>query len=60
MVLGIILLNSKYHYLGALSAFRQAICRCSPGTGVVFHSDQGVQYACQAFRDLLKEHKFVQ
>jgi transposase InsO family protein len=44
----------------ALNAFRQAICRRSPGTGVVFHSDQGVQYACQAFRDLLKEHKFVQ
>ena len=44
----------------ALKAFRQALWRRSPGSGVIFHSDQGVQYACQAFRDLLKEHKFVQ
>ena len=43
-----------------LKAFRQALWRRSPGSGVIFHSDQGVQYACQAFRDLLKEHKFVQ
>ncbi len=44
----------------ALNAFRQAICRRNPGTGVIFHSDQGVQYACQTFRNLLKEYKFVQ
>ncbi len=44
----------------ALKAFRQALWHRSPGSGVIFHSDQGVQYACQAFRDLLKEHKFVQ
>jgi len=43
-----------------LKAFRQALWRRSPGSGVIFHSDQGIQYACQAFRDLLKEHKFVQ
>ncbi|MGR3293334.1 MAG: IS3 family transposase [Candidatus Scalindua sp.] len=43
-----------------LKAFRQALWRRSPGAGVIFHSDQGVQYACQAFRDMLKEHKFVQ
>ncbi len=29
-------------------------------SGVIFHSDQGVQYACQAFRNLLQQHKFIQ
>ncbi len=43
-----------------LNAFRQAIWRRRPGCGVIFHSDQGVQYACQVFRDLLKEYKFIQ
>ncbi len=43
-----------------LNAFKQALWRRKPESGTVFHSDQGVQYACQAFRDLLKEHKFVQ
>ena len=29
-------------------------------SGLIFHSDRGVQYACNDFRDLLKEHKAVQ
>ena len=28
-------------------AFKQAICRRQPPSGVIFHSDQGVQYASQ-------------
>ena len=43
-----------------LNAFKQAIWRRRPQSGVIFHSDQGVQYACQAFRDLLQQHKFIQ
>lgn len=43
-----------------LNAFKQAIWRRRPQSGVIFHSDQGVQYACQAFRDLLQHHKFIQ
>ena len=43
-----------------LNAFKQAIWRRRPPKGVIFHSDQGVQYACQAFRNLLHRHKFIQ
>jgi len=44
----------------ALNALKQAIWRRRPPQGVLFHSDQGVQYACQAFRKLLQQHKFIQ
>ena len=43
-----------------LDAFKQAIWRRRPQAEVIFHSDQGVQYACQAFRDLLHHYKFIQ
>ncbi len=43
-----------------LNAFQQALWRRRPGHGIIFHSDQGVQYACTAFRNLLKEYKFIQ
>lgn len=43
-----------------LNAFKQAVWQRRPGSGVIFHSDQGVQYACNAFRDLLQHHKFIQ
>ena len=43
-----------------LNAFKQAIWRRRSQSGVIFHSDQGVQYACQAFRDLLQQYKFIQ
>jgi len=51
------------HRLGqdlVLNAFQQALWRRRPRHGIIFHSDQGVQYACKAFRNLLKEHKFIQ
>ena len=44
----------------AVNALKQAIWRRRPPKGVIFHSDQGVQYACQAFRKLLQQHKFIQ
>jgi len=43
-----------------LNALKQAIWRRRSQSGVIFHSDQGVQYACQAFRDLLQQYKFIQ
>ena len=38
----------------ALDAFTMAATTCRPGTGLSHHSDQGVQYACQAFQAALK------
>jgi len=43
-----------------LNAFQQALWQRKPGCGVIFHSDQGSQYACKAFRELLHNHKFIQ
>jgi transposase InsO family protein len=43
-----------------VNALKKAIGRRRPPKGVIFHSDQGVQYACQAFRKLLQQHKFIQ
>ena len=51
------------HRLGqelVLNAFQQAVWRRRPESGVIFHSDQGVQYACRAFGDALQQHKFIQ
>lgn len=41
----------------ALSALRMAFHERRPGPGVVHHSDRGVQYACGAYTDLLRQHQ---
>jgi putative transposase len=51
------------HCLGqdmVLQALRQALLRRGPVPGLIFHSDQGVQYACQAFRELLIQFRIIQ
>jgi len=51
------------HCLGqdmVLQALRQAVLRRGPVPGLIFHSDQGVQYACQAFRELLAQLRIIQ
>jgi len=40
----------------AVAALRQAIDLRQPPPGLVHHSDRGVQYACRAYLDLLREH----
>lgn len=44
----------------SIAAFRQAIARCAPGEGLIFHSDQGVQYACGDFTKELDEYNITQ
>lgn len=41
----------------ALAALRMAIARRGPAAGLLHHSDQGVQYACDAYRRLLAAHR---
>ena len=41
-------------------ALQMGIWRRRPEKGLMIHSDQGVQYACDDFRNMLKKHRFVQ
>ena len=41
----------------ALGALRQALRQRQPQAGLVHHSDRGVQYASQAYTDLLQQHQ---
>jgi transposase InsO family protein len=40
----------------AVSALQMALKRRRPGSGLVHHSDRGVQYACSEYTELLKAH----
>jgi putative transposase len=42
----------------ALSALQMAIDARRPPPGVIHHSDRGVQYACDAYRAMLRQHGF--
>jgi len=41
----------------AVSALRMALDERRPASGLVHHSDRGVQYASRAYTDLLKQHE---
>ena len=41
---------------GMADALKMAIARRKPGEGLLHHSDRGVQYACELYRDLLERH----
>ena len=43
-----------------VAAFRQAVARRSPQPGMIFHSDQGVQYACREFTNILAGYGITQ
>ena len=41
-------------------ALKNALVDRKVGSGIIFHSDQGIQYASESFRKLLKENGFIQ
>jgi putative transposase len=43
-----------------LTALSRAVRNRRPSSGLIIHSDRGVQYACSDFRKVLKKHKYVQ
>lgn len=49
-------LDSSLHTELVLKALRMAIAERHPGAGLVHHSDRGVQYASQAYIELLQQH----
>jgi putative transposase len=59
LVVGWALSSSLSHEM-VVTALKRAVRTRRPGKGVVFHSDRGVQYACNDFRKELDNHGFVQ
>jgi putative transposase len=53
-VVGWALSRSMHARDTVVAAWRMAMVNRPPSTGLIFHSDRGVQYACKEFRDLLK------
>jgi len=43
-----------------LRALRQSLQRRRPAEGLMIHSDRGIQYASRAFREILRDHGFIQ
>jgi transposase InsO family protein len=43
----------------AVSALRMALGARRPAPGLIHHSDRGVQYACEAYREVLDAHGLV-
>ena len=58
-VVGIQMGSSQTHHL-ILEAFEQAIEHRNNPKDFIFHSDRGVQYACDHFRSILKEKSIAQ
>src|SRR6476661_6110213 len=42
------------HAGGAVQALQRALVKRRPAKGLIHHSDRGVQYACQSYRDALE------
>jgi putative transposase len=42
-----------------LTAWRHAVATRRPGPGLLHHSDRGVQYACTAYQQVLRQHDAV-
>jgi transposase InsO family protein len=53
-------MSDSLHATVALDTLRMAVARRNPPSGLVHHSDRGVQYACRECRDLLEEHGMAQ
>jgi putative transposase len=59
MVVGWALSRSLKREL-VIDAFWRAVWRRRPQRGLIVHSDRGCQYASAEFRELLKQHGFIQ
>ncbi len=60
MVIGWSLSSNMKAETTVIPAFSKACSNRTPGLDLIFHSDRGVQYACDEFRDLLCHYKVKQ
>ncbi len=44
----------------AIKAFKMALMSCRPSAGLVFHSDRGIQYACDQFVEVAQGARAIQ
>lgn len=59
MIVGWCVSRSLGHEM-VLSALSRAIGRRRPPEGLLIHSDRGVQYCCEGFREVVSQQKFIQ
>lgn len=59
-IVGWALSERMHSQVTTITALKDAVCREHPEPGLIFHSDQGTQYADKGFRKLLKKHKMIQ
>jgi putative transposase len=53
-------LSHELHHSLVLQAFKQALRKRDVGPGLIFHSDQGIQYACEVVKEQLRNHQLIQ
>jgi putative transposase len=53
-------LSSQLHHSIVVQAFQQAVRRRNIQPGMVFHSDRGVQYACEDVKEQLRNRQITQ
>ena len=61
-VVGWVLSQTMHAHCTVVPAFKQAVerRRVRPHSGLMFHSDRGVQYACEDFRAILADYGITQ
>jgi putative transposase len=52
--------SNQLHHSLVLRAFQQAVRKRDVQPGLIFHSDQGVQYACEVVKEHLRKYQIVQ
>jgi transposase InsO family protein len=53
-------LSNRLHHSLVLQAFQQAIRKRGIQPGLIFHSDRGVQYACEDVKEQFRIHQIIQ
>ena len=53
-------MSNRLHHSLVLQAFLKALRKRDVCPGLIFHSDQGVQYACEAVKEQFQKHQIIQ
>jgi len=53
-------ISNSLHRASTVKALKKTVLRRKPKAGLMVHTDRGVQYASEEFRNLLNSHGFIQ